>query len=603
MWVNFRWDEEPRIHTTPCNRILKSVCWIAASIAITLWFSSCNKGKSDFSEYYPKIEFTDSNAIKWSDIMNSNISWWDEEIIGIVNVDVTWWNKKIEIIKSDWWYYNLMIWDQVIAKLDKNCQYCIKYKDGIKPISSWEFLQIDENECLYVMLKPLIDSELISDEEFGNLKSYIIIINLFTHQEVLVSWLDKLKKIAFQVGKSYDLTKLIDPHNVTIEEITIRYPSNDQEEKIDDRTNFIPNQACKGAKIEIKVGDNEYCTAKIDIFPKDRESIESIFESPSVEETFPNLNNQLSGNDYKYVEENLLVLYKMIQTMLHHGTTKFSPEEIKEYLEKTVIVFVDKPSWDQETIWWWNAPIEQLSTQNNVLRALIPDAKIENIEDDSDNPWSLKMVKYAQAHPEEIIIVCVPLGENNYTEPNYEKNIKELSKMKNVLVFEEWSYSDINLATLWMISQLNPNIKDAKKLLAMSNLNTNLDKSKLFSIIKNLMPVDLSFNINLWTYNWKYKIRKWEYLHTIFDIQWTILEYDSGNIPCDKEYWYIIKNIDFSWCDQYFTPEKLIEYSLWEKFNIWWNLIILDENWKKLLSIPVFFERKNNKLSLWYNIR
>ena len=117
------------------------------------------------------------------------------------------------------------------------------------------------------------------------------------------------------------------------------------------------------------------------------------------------------------------------------------------------------------------------------------------------------------------------------------------------------------------------------------------------------MPVDLSFNINLWTYNWKYKIRKWEYLHTIFDIQWTILEYDSGNIPCDKEYWYIIKNIDFSWCDQYFTPEKLIEYSLWEKFNIWWNLIILDENWKKLLSIPVFFERKNNKLSLWYNIR
>ena len=595
MWFSEMFDKV--WNTNTWKKISKFVYWISVSIAMVLWFSSCNKSKSDFSEYYPKIELT-------VDSIKIDKTQWEK----IINVDVTWWSKKIDIVHdlvTKW--YKLVIWGQVIAKRDKNCQYYIRYKEGQdkdKWNLLWKSLEIDEDTYVEIILYPLIDSRLISTEMFEKLKPYTITLRLTTRQEILISWLDKIKETNFIVGESYDLLKYIRPHNVSLEEITVEYPFNIKY-KIEDRTNFIPNQAWENVKLKIEVLDNKwnsnFCIVKIKITPKDRESIESVFESPTVEEIFPNLSNELSDYDYKYVKQNILVLHQMIQSMLHHGTNKYSPEEIKERLNKTLIVFVwDKPNWDKETT-WWNMLESQSSIRKDMLETLIPNANIENIKDDVENSWQLKIVKYAESHPEEIVMVCVPSVKNNDTESDYEKNVEELNKFNNVVILEEWKYSDISLAMLWMSAQLNPNIKDAKKLLSLSD--THLDKVRLLSIIKELMPDDLYNRINYQDNNTQYKLWKWEYPFIIFDIQWTMLEHTPESIPCDKEHGYILKDMDPSKYNQFFTKEKLIEWwhFSWENFWLWWKLIILNEKWERLMSIPVYFEYKNGRMRMIYN--
>ena len=614
--MDFELEENNALKTpkTPFKRIWKILCYITASIAISFWLSSCNKGKSSFSKYYPKVEMTSDSSttstLRWNDSTVAEITWWNFRIVGGVNVDVTGWYKKIEIIK-EWWYYRLIIWNKEFFRWDRNCQYTIKSEDW--QIHSGENLEIDESKNIYVILKPLIDSELISSEEFDKLESYVIVIRLSTTQEMFVSWLDKLKKLKFQVGKPADLTKYIKFHNVEKEKITIKYP-NGQEETLtgEDLSNFIPKYSSnKPAKLNIKVinakGESINCIALINISAKDREPIEPILESPKLDEVFPNLNAQLSDNEYKYVEENLLVLYQMIQSILHTSTTNNSSKEIKEYAEKILIAFVwDNPNWNHEITWWnISKSIEELPARNGILRSFLPNVNIKRDGDVSDNSWPIKMLDYAQSHKDENIIICCPSHkDNDQEESNYENEINELHKLGNVLILEEWTYSDISLATLWMILQLSPNLKKGNNLQALYNLSTHLDKSKIFSIIKDLLPNNLSYYTKFSDNDWKLKLWEWEYPFIIFDIPWTILAYNSEDIPCDKEHWYILKDIDLSTCNQFFVYERLIEwwYFSWKNFSLWWSLIIKDYNWKKLIDIPVSFELNNGKVYLEYRI-
>lgn len=549
--------------------------------------SSCNRDKSP--ELYPNIEILAKNG----------------------KVDITGWNKKIHM---EW--NTLKIWDEVVAKRDKDCQIRIEYKDDQtlnKMNLEWRFLE--KPWKIYIYLMPNIDPTLVPNEELEAVKDSLV---LYTTQESIVSWLNELKQIDFEVGKPINLMNYIKLNNVSLEKITITYP-NQQETEIDNPNIFIPELPWKWLILKIYVSKKwktSKCITEIDIDPEKRDPIWPTLESISKEEILSNINEHLWNNDIYFIGENFVAEgYQMINSMLHNGTSKLSPKEYKDHLDKIVIALPwDIQTSEHETTSWKSSIIQNKETSNweDIIKALIPHAKLKNIEDDDNNTWVKKITNYAHTHPEEIIICCHPNNnkeKDENSEFNYEKNIDELNKLDNIIILPHWEYSNPwYIALIWMIAQLNPNIENAKNLESIINSNTahktinsHWDDSESLSlpnvlwIIKNsLMPKILSLRISLLDdTNKKYKLEKWEYPFVIFDIPWAMVEYKWNLIPYNSKNWYILNKLNLSKCNRFLDKEELkrLWYNSWDFIR--WKIILLDENWKKLnISASISIELK-----------
>lgn len=543
-------------------------------IALTLgiagiisWLSSCSDKKSEIAKLKPTVKIIAKDK----------------------KVDITWWSKMIEM---EW--NTLKIGEEIVAKWDKECQIRIEYENDQslqKENLEWKFLE--KPWKIYIYLTTNIDPELTYVDELESLTVKDSLI-LYTTQESLVSWVNGLRNILFKVGEPINLMNYIKLHNVSLEKITITYPGQ-QEVTIDNPYNFIPERPWKRLTLKIYVNrrwETSKCITDINIYPRKREPITPSLWYTSAEDVFPNLSTIVSNKDFQYIKQTWVIEgHQMIQTMLHHGTTNFSQEEYKKHLDKVVIILTwEGSNWNDET----------------VFNAIIPFAKLKTITSDDNNNWASKTIKYAHEHPEEIIIVHCPWNTKENEESNELMYIEELNKLDNIVLIKNWGISSAQIAIIWMTAQLDPYIKNANDLkniiLPASNNDTNSNGTIKESISipniswiikKKLVPNNIPFYLNLSDNNSKYDLQKWEYPFIIFDIPWAMMEYNWDLIPYDKENSYILNNIDLSKCNRSLDKGEILRlwYTQWDVLK--WNVIILDENWKKFKATkPISIELK-----------
>jgi len=561
------------------NTIAKYVASILSltSFWTTLWLSSCNNNHEKLEQ-----ELT-------IDIIAENHK-----------VDISWWNKILSIEGK-----SLKIWDETVAKWNKECQIRIEYENSqvINPEPLiWNFLE--KPWKIIIHLLPF-DTPVTEDTYNYEITDYLI---LYTNQESLITWLNSLKNIPFKVGESINLMNYINLKNVSLEKITITYPNKKEPTNIDNPYNFIPEHQWQWLDLKIYVNKKwktYKCVTEINILPKKRESIWSTIER-SISENIPPISN-IDENDKKfnqYFQDSKATIWReMIQSMSHHGTSTLSPKEYKNHLNKiTYILTNPKKNWNQEiTDEWENKTINEHSTnKDKLIKTWIPNTKI--IIEENDNFLQQKIIKYAQSHPEEIIII--------YSASNNEANktqINDFQWLNNVVIIE-WinDFDLINSVLLWMIIQLDPKIKNTDNLFQnlhysiLNNNTTNWEQPNspqiidLWWTINKILPGNLSLIVDFSNKDtWKYKLLKREYPFIIFDIPWSMMKINEEWIPCNKENWYKLKNTNIALCERCIDKEELIKlwYKSWD--NIKWNVIVLDETWKKLnINIPMVIQIK-----------
>lgn len=563
-----------------------------ASFWTTLWLSSCNNNHEKLEQ-----ELT-------IDIMAKNHK-----------VDISWWNK---ILSIEW--NSLKIWNETVAKWNKECQVRIGYENSqvVNPEPLiWNFLEKPWKIIIHLLpfdvteTKDLCDIKGTKDLYDYGKTDYLI---LYTNQETLITWLNSLKNIPFKVGESINLMNYINLNNVYLEKITITYPNKKEPTDIDNPYNFIPEHQWQWLDLKIYVNKKwktYKCVTEINIFPKKRESIWPTIE-PSNSEDIPPISNIDESNKkfYQHFQDSKAIIWRqMIQAMSHHGTSILSSKEYKNHLNKIAYIIIwKKTNWNHEiTDEWENKTINEHTTANDkIIKTWMPNSKI--IIEENDNSLQSKIIKYTQSHPEEFIIIYNSSNNDENNEINHKTQINDFQWLNNVINIEWINDSDlINSILLWMTMQLNPKIKSTDDLLqnlhystARNNTTNNWEQENSFQMvdlwwaINKILPEKLSLSIDFSSREtWKYELIKKEYPFIIFDIPWSMMKINEEWIPCNKENWYLLKNTNIASYERCIDKEELIKlwYKSWD--NIKWNVIVLDENWKKLnINVPIVFQLK-----------
>ena len=549
-------------------------------------------------------------------------------------VDISWWNK---IIDTDW--YSLRIWDEKVADWNQNCEIRVENADpeNKKPIILWTTF-LEKPWKIIVHLIPFDMSDLPEmpempeslkksyneqSEEYKKRKKkydkrmkkyekrieqhektgYIILV---TEENSPIIWLENLKNVQFRVWESINLMKYIHLNNVSLDKITITYPEQEPQE-IDNECNFIPKY--EGQKLDLKVQVIKEWklytkVTEINILPQNREPIWPTIENSKLDWIPPISQNEIHDNNtYQYIQDSKAAIgRKMIQAMSHHGTTTLSPKEYKNQENKVVYFIVkEKKHWNNEIIWEWEnkgTHLDQLINEN-VIKKRIKNAEFITIADDGNNSRQSQIVKHAQSHPEETIIVCNSLDDIDTDETTtIHRNSVEIKKFlwlnKVIELNTKWTneYNNLNRILVWLDALLNTdNTWEGNNFLNWENQHTSSILNIWWSINK-ILPPDLSLKVDFsHADDWKYKLEKWEYPLIIFDTPWSMVKINWQWIPCNKENWYRLKNTNISWCERCIDGNELkkLGYKPWN--SIKWNVIVLDEEGGKFnITIPIVIE-------------
>lgn len=408
-------------------------------------------------------------------------------------IDVSWW-KDVFLDENN---RKLKIGDILVATREGKDINEVKLLLDWNPIKSWTTLNKKWTLTLKIRNKAGRESKLD--------------ITL-TVENQLISWLENLKNIPFQVDKPENLMNYITLANdVSIEYFTVKYPYLGEDIKEYDAKNFLPKFPWNLLMFKIVVKTwwkTQELETYINVLPKNREPMELVLKSITAEEIQPILWNieVWDPNICDYIlNTSIPEGYEMVRSMQQYWTTTLTSSEYKRHLNRIVIVFRwEKPSWEYEVIWWgWYTvvPDEHSDVETQIVTTRVPDLLKTCVINDGEKTWYWKLAEYSDENTDKIIITWSSKYEvvdnyNQYQQEIYNEDILKLCEKDNLVLIAAWTNVSSNKRRIINWSYWNYNDYYGDWCYSLASLANSKMNDRPNSHIFVTIGTDVTWNIN-----------------------------------------------------------------------------------------------------------